>query len=1166
MPRTTIPTPSDNPELADGHVTWSKRLAVLLILAIFAVDSFVAVGIAGYVLYLPVFWLAYATRQKRFVMYLAAVCSLLIALDLTVSPPGGVLWRAVVNHVLAMMAIWFTALLCIRIIRSERLLREGELYSQSIVATSLDAVISMDHAGIIIGWNEQAEQLFGWKRAEVIGKSLAEHIIPEDQRAIHREGLRRYLETGKHTVLGNRIELLALRRDGNCFPAELSIAAISRRDGVFFSAFLRDITERQRAMAEVRRNEERVQLLLASTEESIYGVDMDGICTFCNPACVKQLGYQSESDLLGRNMHELVHHTWPNGTPYSIAECQIYEASRQRKSVHVDNEFFWRKDGTSFPVEYRSNPIIRDGQAIGAVVAFSDITARKEAARNRSILASIINSSHDAVIGKGRDNRIISWNAGAVAVYGYSAAEAIGQNIDIILPLGAAAEEPEIQDAVRSGNVLEQFETVRRHKQGHEFPVSLTVSPIRDEHGIIIGSSTIERDVTEQQRREQELQEAKECAEQANRTRGEFLANVSHELRTPMNAILGMTQLGLQETGLSSAMRDYLETAHDSAQSLLVLLNDILDFSKLESGKFSIEDEPFAFREAIDDALSAIAVRAFEKGIELICDIAPTVPDVVIGDVDRVRQILLNIVGNAVKFTSQGEVLVHVEPSSVSPSEAALVFHIRDTGIGISQDDQRRIFEPFVQADASSTRQYGGTGLGLAICVELLRLMGGVLQVDSIPDKGSHFQFTIRFRLPDDAGRTAASTRFEDLDGLKVMVVDDNRTNLAIVEKILQNWSMTPTTSTVPTEALSQIRTAEHQRNPFQLVILDAAIPGVDVPELTQTICETSDVPIPIIVMASPADRQVFTGSSVPIAEFVRKPVSQSSLLDAIMASLKVQAPHTGVGDSLIAAACDVDGLRVLVAEDTPANQKVVKSILQKRGYHVEIAENGREALELLTQNKGKIDVVLMDVQMPVMDGFQATAAIRSFPDSSLSTIPIVAMTAHAMRGDRERCLRAGMDAYISKPIDMSELVNVIHSVHRRARPRREFQLETDPESDTGQTNACIDLDAALDRLGGDRNLLAESIGIFLDDYPELLSRLTTSLEQGNEAELRRAAHSLRGLAASFNATHAMHLAAKLEGLEPVPVGQSRETALHELQRQLARVEHALRSGLNQSR
>lgn len=788
-----------------------------------------------------------------------------------------------------------------------------------------------------------------------------------------------------------------------------------------------------------------------------------------------------------------------------------------------------------------------EAQSLAKVVQNARIEAIGACLSNRDkskpllikVPVNLIESSNDAIIYTSIDGVIMRWNCGAERIYGWTADEIIGNHITTILPPDRRLEFDRCISVLKNGREIPPFDTVRRRADGTDICVSITASPVRDEDGTLQGYISIARDISDRVRAAEALRDALEEAERASRAKSEFLANVSHELRTPMNAIIGMTELALDEE-LSPELRDYLETTRESADLLLSLVNDVLDISKLEAGKFVLDNVNFSLRELVDETVRGISSRAYRKGLELACIVARDVPDNVHGDPLRLRQILTNLVGNAIKFTDEGEIVVEVDLDAASGRSCVLRFSVADTGIGISEQDQQRVFAPFTQADASSTRRFAGTGLGLAIASHLINCFRGQFWVESQVGVGSTFYFTVRFALADEKVREKPKQGppVERLRNLRVLVADDNETNREIVSKLLEEWKMRPVLANGAQSAIEQLRTAAREGDPIPVAVIDAIMPERDGFELVEDIKQKDRLATKTILMLSSADRLTFKEKchEVICDAVLEKPISQSNLFDAIAAALGVATIDSARISELKDAQPPEHVLNVLLAEDTPANRKVVERVLAKRGHNVTSAGNGREAVDLFHQND--FDVILMDVQMPSMDGFQATDAIRKYEEEHLgsSRIPIVAMTAHAMVGDRHRCLAAGMDDYISKPISIRRLIEIVESYGQMGPRSRAAHGETASNHGPNSSKATevgksMDLESALRRLDGDQGLLIDLIGFFLEDYPSLVARIDEAVNTGDAASLERAAHSLKGLVANFDATIAKNLAQQLESL-----------------------------------
>jgi signal transduction histidine kinase/CheY-like chemotaxis protein/HAMP domain-containing protein len=744
----------------------------------------------------------------------------------------------------------------------------------------------------------------------------------------------------------------------------------------------------------------------------------------------------------------------------------------------------------------------------------SEIAEREKAAhalqKNKERLNTLINSIDDLVFEVDADGTYLDiWT----------------QREDLLIRPKAELLGRRISDVFGNDLVTAKLRSLLQTGQtdSFEMPVDLPIgrrwfqcrcTPIPSESGSYQTVCILSRDVTARRLAERELQRATAAAEAASRAKGEFLANMSHEIRTPMNGILGMVELTL-DTELSDEQRKYLATVKSSADSLLTVINDILDFSKIEAGKLEFENVEMCVRDTLGETMRTLAQRAHQSGLEFACRIKPDVPAWVTGDPGRLRQVVVNLIGNAIKFTEKGEVVLEVEKAAEDEKNVTLHFAVRDTGIGIPPDKLSLIFDAFTQADTSTTRQYGGTGLGLAITRRLVEIFNGQIWAESEVGRGSTFHFTARLQRVADSARRDSQDDPQILSGMKVLVVDDNQTMRTILDELLKNWEMVPTCVTSGALALEALERAEASNEPFALVITDMQMPGIDGFSLAEEIRRRYAENRPKILMLS-SSAQRGEGArcrEAGIAAYLPKPVQQSELLNTILHVMArgIQTAQPGLV-TRYSIRKGSGGMRILLAEDNAVNRLVATRIIEKSGHEVLAAVNGREAVEMTEDET--LDLVFMDVQMPEMDGLEATRAIRQREKTTRRHLPIVAMTAHAMKGDRERCIDAGMDDYLTKPIRTPELIEVLKRYRSASKP---------PKTSWNAAQA-------LERLSGNEDLLAELITLFETEGPKILAEAQTALASHDGESLERAAHSLKGAAGYL---HALELVATARELEP---------------------------------
>ena len=803
-------------------------------------------------------------------------------------------------------------------------------------------------------------------------------------------------------------------------------------------------------------------------------------------------------------------------------------------------------DGNVRWIERIKCPILDDdGKINGLQLVFWDVTDRVQAQEQlkfeRHLLATLLKNLPDCIYFKDLDSRFLRISDAMATKFGFPSPDHAAGKTDADIfseehAKGARADELKIMESGQA--IVDQVEKETWHDREDTWCIS-TKMPFYDDGQQLVGTFGVSRDITELVHSQRALKEARDAADKANRAKSEFLANMSHEIRTPMNAIMGMSEL-LAQSKLDSEQRDYVDMVRESAGSLLRLLNDILDFSRIEARRLEIESSIFVVRDVVEKTARSLSIRADEKHLELTCRIDPSVPDQLVGDPGRLRQILINLVGNGIKFTYQGQVSIDVmlDPSApeTDGGKANILFQVSDTGIGIPLEKQTAVLQAFTQADASTTRRFGGTGLGLAICRELVKLMGGQLWLESEPDRGTTFAFSIPLAIPTTLDEKLNESRLESLVDMPVLVVDDNSTNRRILDEIFSRWRLKPTLAESGAQALQKIEDANSRGQPFQLAILDCMMPEMDGFELAARIRKQYDADrLKLIVLSSAthSDDSVRC-RQLQIERYMTKPVVQSELLDTVLQVMGVE--HHDIDVSEEDAIPDCPPMRVLVAEDGLANQHVAVGLLKVGGHQAQVASDGREAVS--RWKEGDFDAILMDVHMPEMDGLEATRLIRADEAESGGHIPIIALTAAAMEEDALACREAGMDDYLTKPIHPRSLQLMLLKYAPGDRESLPVEVE-EPQASVDHTTSAVmnavdqlevfDIQAASQRIAGGVDGVFRLAQIFRGEAADLIKSMWDAIQTDQSAELHRAAHTLKGSANLFVAKRVASVVTEIE-------------------------------------
>ena len=882
----------------------------------------------------------------------------------------------------------------------------------------------------------------------------------------------------------------------------------------------------------LKDSEARWRALFNTTAIGIVVIDDQGRIEEFNSASETIFAYSKE-EVIGQNVNMLM----PEPYRSEHDNClKNYLTGESTKIIGIEREVLAKRNGNAtFPMQLNVGEATLGSHRI-FVGFIQDISKRKETESVSRHFEAIVQSSDDAIMSKDLEGIVTSWNAGAESMFGYSAEEMLGNSMLNLFPPEQVDEEKSILEHIAHGQRVSHFETVRIRKDGSPIDVSVTLSPIFDDLGNVIGASKIARDITLSKQLERELNIAKQAAEAASRSKGEFLANMSHEIRTPMNAIIGLTRLAA-ETELTPKQQDYLHKIQASSQALLVILNDILDLSKIESGRMEIERiefDPTLMLQGVSDLFIA---KAEEQGLEIFLDVSPEIPLTVLSDPLRIQQILSNLVSNAIKFTPKGEIHIRMELVESSGDDLLLNLNVRDTGIGINETAIERLFQPFSQADASITRKFGGSGLGLVISKQLVELLGGTIAVSSLPGQGSTFSFTIR------CGKGRIYNWKQDSHHLKdtrVLVVDDQETSCVILRNILESWQFQVTTALSAEDALQRIQKAEQAGTPFELLLVDWQMEGMSGLQLAQELEQKESQGklghSPTIIMVTAYSKEQLlkeaSGTSVRLDAVLTKPVVPSSLLNTILHVYHYKGNDYRIPQAYIdpyEAARPLRNSRILLVEDNDLNQQVAGEFLEKAGLRVSIANHGGEAVQWVQREN--FDAVLMDLQMPEMDGYEATRHIRKLP--GCGNLPIIAMTAAAMQDDRKACLDAGMNDHVAKPINPRELIDTLLrwvklNAHSPISPVP-APMSREAWADLADKLPGFGLQDIMTMLSGNQAQLLRMLATFREQFIAEASVIASKIADGDLADAKMRLHTLNGAAGNLGAKELHQAGAMLD-------------------------------------
>jgi PAS domain S-box-containing protein len=1019
----------------------------------------------------------------------------------------------------------------------EQALQRSEARFRSVWERSADGIRLTDREGVTRAVNPAYCEMVGMKPAELEGRPFT--VIYGEGDPDNPGRLARYRERFHRQTVEHHMERKVTFRNGRTLDLEWSNSFVEFEPGApLLISIFHDITKRNRAEEALRDSELLYHSLLENLPQNMFRKDTAGRFTFVNQRFAETVG-RAREEILGRTDTDL----FPPelAAKYREDDRRLMESRKPYETIEEHHT----PDRGRFFVQVIKTPLVdAKRNVIGIQGIFWDVTERKQMeellAFERDLLRSLLDNVPDRIYFKDTRSRFLRCSLAMARRLGLDNPDEVVGKTDFDFHPRPNAEEyfNDEQRLLATGEPLINKVERQTASDGAEIWASVTKVPLRNRAGEVTGIIGISRDITALIRTERELAVARDTAIESTRIKSRFLAAMSHEIRTPMNAIVGMTGLIL-DTELSPQQRDFAETIRTSAYALLNIINDILDFSKIEAGRLTFETIDFDLREVVESAVELLAQRAHGKGVEIASLVPDEVPVQVRGDPNRVRQVLINLLGNAIKFTERGEVLVRVTKERELQSRAVLLFAVNDTGIGIERDAQERIFHPFTQADGSTTRKYGGTGLGLAISKQLVELMGGQMGVESEPGKGSTFWFSLPFEVQGGAAgaRAPAAT---DLKGLRVLVADDNAAQRQVLQQITGSFQMQAVTVADGDAALAQLTKEAAAGRSFDFILADAAMPRTDGLALARAIRANGAWASVKIILLAPLGQTLDPAAvqSAGVHACLLKPVKRGRLFACLAAvrsgaagefdPAQLPCPSAAGADAPRAAASPKPA-RILLAEDHDVNRKVALLQLEKLGYRADCVGNGRELIEALA--RATYDIVLMDCHMPVMDGYEATRQIREDERAAIKAGPsrapiyIVALTANALPGECEQCLAAGMDDYVIKPVDLIELDAALQRKRDRVRPGAPVAVADDaPSLDLTVIQHLREL-----REPGQPDPLADLVGLFLCDAPDRLTKMLAVMMKGDGAALRELAHAFKGSANNLGARPMAALCGQVE-------------------------------------